>query len=333
MPLAYYRRIFAAYLGRGNSQLSFWHGAPVINEAAFGEDPHQYFMPFHSKAHYRGSVDADGLPRLDYRGEIGLQYNPIAISQWGLGAWNLWRTTKQRSWLAQAALAGDWLVDNLTPNDAGVPVWMHHFDWEYFQTLRGPWYSGLAQGQGISLLARLSSVPEREELHGLRPRCVYHQAAADAFISLRTPVDRGGVLFTDDKGDPWIEEYITQPPTHILNGFLWALWGVHDIAEGAWDEAAEARDLWSACLGTLERNLDRFDMGYWSCYDVAPVGRPNPASPFYHQLHLVQLEVMHRLTDRPCFRDTAQRWQAYADSPIGRRRAFLAKSIFKLRHY
>ena len=33
--------------------------------------------------------DADGIPLLDYHGNIGLQYNPIAIAQWGLGNFNL----------------------------------------------------------------------------------------------------------------------------------------------------------------------------------------------------------------------------------------------------
>ena len=31
---------------------------------------------------------------------------------------------------------------------------MHHFDFEYRDTLKSPWYSGLAQGQGLSVLVR-----------------------------------------------------------------------------------------------------------------------------------------------------------------------------------
>ncbi len=36
--------------------------------------------------------DASGIPQLDYHGHIGLQYNPIAIAQFGLGNYNLWKT-------------------------------------------------------------------------------------------------------------------------------------------------------------------------------------------------------------------------------------------------
>ena len=50
--------------------------------------------------------------------------------------------------------ASDWLVSHLEQNSSGVWVWNHYFDWEYRDTLKAPWYSGLAQGQGISLLVR-----------------------------------------------------------------------------------------------------------------------------------------------------------------------------------
>ena len=34
------------------------------------------------------AYDGAGVPMLDYHGAIGLQYNPIAIAQWGLGNYN-----------------------------------------------------------------------------------------------------------------------------------------------------------------------------------------------------------------------------------------------------
>ena len=57
----------------------------------------------------------------------------------------------------------------------------------------------------------------------------YEQAAEQAFVSLTKPIAQGGVLFEDDENNLWIEEYLVDPPTHILNGFIWALWGVFDF--------------------------------------------------------------------------------------------------------
>ena len=38
------------------------------------------------------------------------------------------------------------------------------------------------------------------------------------------------------------------------------------------------------------------------------------ASPFYHQLHIVQLRVMHRLTSEEEFARVADRWESYTRS-------------------
>lgn len=317
MPsLPYYRRILAAYLGGGRSSLSFWHERPAVNERAFEKDSVEYYMTFEEKARYAGPFDDAGIPLLDYRGAIGRQYNPIAVAQYGLACFNYW---KHNEFLKCA----DWLVHHLKPNAQGLPVWMHEFDWEYFQALRAPWYSGLAQGQGVSLLLRAYHVTRQGR---------YREAAASALTCLWTPVAQGGARFTDERGHEWIEEYITDPPTHILNGFLWALWGVWDWLRFV-EATGPAKDLWEGSLATLEQNLLRFDAGYWSLYDLAPVGRKNVASLFYHRLHIVQLDVMHRLTGREVFQFFRDRWRGYARSPLKRRRAWWAKVLFKLRYY
>ena len=50
---------------------------------------------FYEKANYNGNYDGNGIPMLNYHGHIGLQYNPIAIAQWGLGNYNLWSETNE----------------------------------------------------------------------------------------------------------------------------------------------------------------------------------------------------------------------------------------------
>jgi hypothetical protein len=141
----------------------------------------------------------------------------------------------------------------------------------------------------------------------------------------------GGVAFTDASGDLWLEEYIVSPPTHILNGFIWALWGVHDYALATKDAAAQ--ELFSRGVRTLLHNLDRYDLGFWSLYEHSGTRLPMVASRFYHQLHIVQLRVMHRLTGEEKFAQVADRWRGYARSRIARTRALCYKSAFKLCYY
>src|ERR1035438_5779051 len=91
--LRYYRRIFSAYLLGGKSHLTFWHETPAENPNASATELGEYYMLFAEKADYHGAYDSTGIPQLDYHGKIGLQYNPIAIAQYGLGNYNLWKRT------------------------------------------------------------------------------------------------------------------------------------------------------------------------------------------------------------------------------------------------
>jgi heparosan-N-sulfate-glucuronate 5-epimerase len=329
--LHYYNRIFSAYLVSDKSQLAFWHDTPEENLGATVYALGEYYMDFSQKAHYTAHLDAAGIPMLDYRGNIGLQYNPIAISQWGLGNYNLSRQTQgqmdrgpkdcdpqYKKFLA----ASDWLVSHLEQNSSGVRVWNHYFDWEYRDTLKAPWYSGLAQGQGISLLVRAYAETGNAE---------YLDSAGRAFDSFLKSTAEGGVVFRDEQQRSWVEEYIVLPPTHILNGFIWAAWGIHDYFLATNDDNAEK--LFEQVVQTLLANLHKYDLGFWSLYEQSGTWLPMLASSFYHKLHIVQLRVMYRLTGQKLFADFADRWQAYADHSPNRVRALCYKSIFKLCYY
>ena len=300
---------------------SFWHERPELNERAFAGGI-EYFMRFAGKAQYRGPFDSGGIPLLDYGGSIRLQYNPLAIAQYGLARLNAWTAgagaADRTAWLS----AADWLVANLRTNRHGVHVWMHDFDWPYREELKAPWYSGLAQGAGLSLLVRAARVTRHEK---------YTAAAHTAFEPLHLDVARGGALVTDPKGDIWIDEFIVHPTSHVLNGFIWALWGVRDYAE--WSGRSDASHLWTRAVGTLMRRLCDFDAGWWSLYEGRHRGREVLASRYHHALHITQLRVMHRLTRIASFGRFADRFQAYLDRPVNRAYALAREAIFQLRHH
>jgi len=344
----YYRRIFSAYVLGGKSHLTFWHETPAENPNAIATELGEYYMLFAEKADYRGAYDAEGIPLLDYHGHVGPQYNPIAIAQYGLGNYNLWKRSAEserpmgapslprsvrQGWGSsddrkkRFFLIADWLCSHLEPNPNGLAVWNHHFDWEYRDTLKAPWYSALAQGQGISVLVRA----HKEGAHKESGDAHYLDAARRAFASFEHPIDAGGVAFTDASGDLWFEEYIVSPPTHILNGFIWALWGVYDYFLATRDNTAQ--DLFSRGVRTLLHNLAPYDLGFWSLYEQSGTRLPMVASAFYHRLHIVQLRVMHRLTEGAEFARVADRWEDYARSRANRARALWYKSAFKLWYY
>jgi len=320
--LHYYDRIFRAYLLPGKSHLTFWHETPQANPRANYEQLGEYYMTFTEKADYQGHYDPSGIPMLDYHGHIGLQYNPIAIAQYGLGNFNLYSRDRDPEHRRKFLTASDWLAANLEQNSFGIWVWNHKFNWEYRDTLRAPWYSGLAQGQGISLLVR--SYRETNDQ-------LYLDAAQRAFQSFACSTAEGGVVFTDEHGDPWIEEYLVAPPTHILNGFIWAAWGIRDYFLAIGDKSASA--LFFRFTDTLARNLERYDLGFWSLYEQSGTRLKMIASPFYHQLHIVQLRILQKMTGSEFFGKVADRWEAYSRSRARRTAALCYKSAFKLCYY
>ena len=117
---------------------------------------------------------------------------------------------------------------------------------------------------------------------------------------------------------------------------MWALWGVFDFWLARAD--ASAKRIFDRGVDTLVHNLARFDTGYWSLYEQSGTGQSRTglkmlASPFYHQLHIVQLRVMSNLTGDARFATVAERWEGYARRRSNRNRALIEKSAFKLLHY
>jgi hypothetical protein len=321
--IQYLRRVVSAYLLPGTSQLTFWHESPAVHPDISTADLGPFYMTFSSKADYAGPFDDKGVPQLDYRGKLGRQYNPIAIAQFGLGNYNCLLLDQNPERRRKFLLAADWLVQSLERNPAGFWVWNHHFDWEYRTPLKAPWYSGLAQGLGISALVRANR---------LTGDAWYLDAAERAFEPMLHDVERGGVLYREEgKNRTWIEEYIVSPPTHILNGFIWASWGALDLTLATGD--ARAKKLWGEVVVTLRDVLSTYDTGFWSLYEHSGTLIRMVASPFYHALHIVQLRIMHRLTGERVFGEFADRWDRYRQSYIKRGRAWIHKAIFKLLYY
>lgn len=320
--VSYYKRIFPAYLRKKGSHLGFFHEKPAINENCPYDSLGEYYMTFFDKAQYDGPFDGKGVPLLDFRGKIGRQYVPVAITQYGLGNYNIYKRTGDTNYLEKAILQADWLIENLENNSFGIPVWNFHFDWEYKEKLMAPWYSGLSQGLGISLLTRIYS--EKRE-------AIYIETAQKAYIPLELPVEEGGVIYIDEENDPWIEESIIDPPTHVLNGFLWAIWGVWDLY--LLTEREQVREQFDSFAKTIEKNLYKYDTGYWSLYELAALRLKMLASPFYHSLHCVQLKIMAELTGKDVFKRYAGRWETYAEKRMNRLRALTGKILFKLIHY
>ncbi len=244
---------------------------------------------------------------------------PAAVCQWGLGAFERHLAGEDGDWLAAAVGSGEWLVREQSRSGSDEGGWVHHRPMPHTFPLEPPWLSGLAQGQGASLLVRLHLETARGE---------FAEAARRALLPLAVPSGEGGVQALLD-GHPFPEEYPTDPPSFVLNGAIFALLGCRDVGAGLGDEGAEKTFRDGAAA--LAASLDRWDTGYWSRYDLYPHPLANVSSAAYHRLHIDQLTALHMLAPHPEFAETAARFERYRASRRARARAFAAKAAFRLR--
>jgi heparosan-N-sulfate-glucuronate 5-epimerase len=219
--------------------------------------------------------------------------------------------------LAGALGAGRYLLASQQrggPQDGG---WVHRFSLAHTYSLDKPWLSAITQGEAASLLVRL---------HRITGDAGFGDAAQRALAPLRTPVQAGGTRTALD-GRPFLEEYPTTPPSYVLNGAFFALWGFHDVGLGLGDARATAD--FHELVDALADRLHRWDTGYWSRYDLYPHRVANLANPFYHRLHINLLLAMQILAPRPQFEAAIQRFETYADSPANVRRVYAQKLLFR----
>jgi hypothetical protein len=225
----------------------------------------------------------------------------IALSQYGLGAHERWVAGEGEEWLAAARNAGDMLVGNQTPEG----TWVQGFDLPHTYDLHAPWISAMAQGEAASLLVRLHRATGEER---------YRESAGRALPPMpMAPLDDGRLL---------PQEYPTDPPSHVLNGAIFALWGLRDAGQPKEFEDG---------LDTLVRNLGRWDTGSWSLYDLYPHPIRNWASLAYHELHANQLRAMTALSPRVDLAEAADRFESYWNSNAYRARALAHKAAFRVR--
>lgn len=239
----------------------------------------------------------------------------VWIAQWALGCLERHTAGEGERWLAGATGAARYLLE-IQAEDGG---WPHPRPFPHTYRLEPQWLSAMMQGEGASVLVRVADRTGDER---------FAEAAGRALGPLLAPFEEGGLNATLGDGR-FPQEYPTTPPAHVLNGGIFSLWGLRDVALALGSESAMAG--FEHGLDCLAGNLSRWDCGYWSRYDLFPHPLMNVATPAYHQLHIDQLRAMNLVAPRPELEAMAGRFSEYAASRSCRARAFATKVAFRLR--
>jgi len=270
------------------------------------------WVPFIESGGY-GPLDEKGIPLVDYTRDARMSrtrpvYFPITVAQYALGVFDQWLDTGLQQYRQKFLELARWLELHAEPVGEVAVVWPARFDFPVYG-LKAPWISSLAQSQVASVLLRAYQLENRKELREMAGK-----AMATFYIPVSEP---GGVRYVDVDRDVWFEEYVADPPAHVLNGFIFSLFGLDEFARVTSDKMA--RQAWDEGIHTLERKLRLYDTGYWSRYDLL---RDCVASTFYHaNIHIPLLRALHLVTGESIFLSFADKWEDYLTSTVCRLRA------------
>lgn len=228
---------------------------------------------------------------------------PIEIFQYGLGAYDLFLINKDNNMLEKVKASADWAVDNQQDDGSWITF--------TYENPEHP-FSSMAQGEAISLLLRayLGLKDER-----------YLTAVHKAIKFMLLPLEKGGTTKYEGKDIYFYE--CTEDPL-ILNGWIFSIWGIMDYCK--FFDDMNVKHILKDTLNTLEKRLPDFDIGYWSMYEDGM----RICSPFYHKLHIAQLNVMCSLTKNNIYKIYAERFENYQHNGFYRKKAFIKKALQKV---
>ena len=227
----------------------------------------------------------------------------IAIFQYGLGAYDLYLANNDKKNLERFFTTVKWAIDN-QGNNGG---------WKSFEDNKANPYSAMAQSEGISLLLRAFKETKNK---------LYFDRAKSA-ISLMLNDEKSGGCTQYINDDVILKEYPLR--SVVLNGWIFSIFGLYDYLLVEKDEKIE--DIYNQTIATLKKQINKFDVKYWSKYD----DDYKLASPFYHHLHVELLNALYDITGEIVFKNYANIFDNYSKKRIYRVKAFLKKSFQKIR--
>lgn len=248
-------------------------------------------------------LEKGSLPLLETNKDETVVF-PVAVFQFALGCYDLFLSTGNQLYKDKFLELSDWAVEEQEESGGWNNFWYIYPDHPY---------GAMCQGEAASVLVR--AFKETKDNGYL----VAAKKALD-FILLEKP---GANLFEEADDELVLLEY--ENKSAVLNGWIFAAFGFYDM----WLETKDVKylNVFNKTVKTIEKYLPRFDNGYWSMYDLD--GRI--ASPFYHKLHIAQLEALYLTTSDEIFLKYQKKFIKYKNNPFKRLRAFVKKANQKIK--
>jgi len=239
--------------------------------------------------------DAAGIVMVKYSDLPDPVYNPVTVAQYAIGSYDEYLISGSELAKRELIKHAEWLRDYGMDAEGRFA-----YRWNYSpRGLVAPWYSAMAQGEGISALLRAYQVTGHSS---------FIAAARRAFVPFTKTTKQGGVT-TVSGADLWLEEYVEPNLKQVLNGHIFAAWGLWDLYRVTGDETA--RDLFERSCTTVLRNLDDYEYNGFVLYERAPAHYCHS----YYWLQIRQLRILTGITGDMRYADRADVWALMDSDP------------------
>ena len=242
--------------------------------------------------------DANGILMVSYPDLAYIQspvYNPTSIANYAIANHEVYLHEYSYSAYQEFIKHCEWLIANMDSRGR----LRYQFDYlESGRNLRAPWWSAMAQGQAISALTRAYVETGNSR---------YLNAAEKAFLPMKEPLPEGVTSGTGSQ--LWLELYPENPPTQVLNGMMFAMWGVWDLYRVT--GRADVKDVFDRSAATILPRLGEYEQDGIVMYER----KKDRWVHAYHTLQVHQLLTISDITGVRGYADRADRWTLMPATP------------------
>ncbi len=233
-------------------------------------------------------TDEKGIILFEYNGIR--YYHPVYLGLRTIELLNGYHRTQNTTYLIRAKLFAEKLIEMGEEIDDAL-YFPYPFNWTHgTDKLFYPWYSGMAQGRVLSVFSRLYFLTGERK---------YRNIAQKIFKSFQIIYcendgwknDFIWTVMIDKDGYFWIEQYPAYWPSHVLNGFIAAIFGLYDYYQVTHNESC--KQILQASLTTIQNHLEQYrNPGGISFYCL----KFKELFQSYHLVHIEQLYELYEMT-------------------------------------
>ena len=238
--------------------------------------------------------DENGVRLFSIQGK--LCYYPVNLSQFILWYIDCYNKTQNTEYLSRSELFANKIIDlSVSYNDACYLPYDFDINPHGNKSilLKAPWFSGMAQGQALSVFVRLYNITRNKK---------YLDFAHKLFYSFKNYKKDNLIwtVFIDADNYYWIEEYPDIEPGRVLNGFIFGIYGLYDYYFLTKDPVCKY--YLEAAITTIQKYIGEFrNPGNVSFYCL----RHEHTDANYHQIHIDQLKTLYYMTGESYFLNVA----------------------------